>query len=61
MSFIMPIGTFVAGVVARWDTETLVTRVELQVGKDLQFIRINGTPVGGLVGLAIYTVTRLFG
>jgi uncharacterized membrane-anchored protein YjiN (DUF445 family) len=30
------------------------------VGRDLQFIRINGTLVGGLVGLLIYTVTRMF-
>lgn len=53
------IGAYVAGVIARWDTDTLVNRVELQVGKDLQFIRVNGTIVGGLVGLLIYTATRL--
>jgi uncharacterized membrane-anchored protein YjiN (DUF445 family) len=41
------IGTFVAEVVARWDTKTLVDRVELQVGEDL-YIRIHGTLVGGL-------------
>ena len=34
-------------------------RIELQVGRDLQFIRINGTIVGGLAGLAIYTVSQL--
>jgi uncharacterized membrane-anchored protein YjiN (DUF445 family) len=34
-------------------------KLELQVGRDLQFIRINGTLVGGLAGLVIYTVTRL--
>ena len=55
------IGTFVAEVVAGWDTKTLVDRLELQVGKDLQYIRINGTLVGGLVGLAIFVVTRAFG
>ena len=44
--------------VERWDTETLVNRIELQVGRDLQYIRINGTVVGGLVGLIIFTVTR---
>lgn len=48
------IGGFIAGVVARWDTTTLVGKLELQVGKDLQYIRINGTIVGGLVGLLIY-------
>ena len=55
------IGTFVAEVVGRWDTKTLVDRLELQVGKDLQYIRINGTLVGGLVGLTIFVVSRAFG
>jgi len=54
------IGMFVADVVARWDTKTLVDRLELQVGRDLQYIRINGTLVGGLVGLSIFMVTRAF-
>jgi uncharacterized membrane-anchored protein YjiN (DUF445 family) len=55
------IGTYIAEVVDRWDTRTLVDRLELLVGRDLQFIRINGTLVGGLVGLAIYVVSeRLF-
>lgn len=39
------IGSFVAEIVGSWDTETLVQRLELQVGKDLQYIRINGTLV----------------
>jgi uncharacterized membrane-anchored protein YjiN (DUF445 family) len=52
------IGAFITQVVERWDTETLVNRIELQVGRDLQYIRINGTVVGGLVGLIIFTVTR---
>jgi uncharacterized membrane-anchored protein YjiN (DUF445 family) len=55
------IGKFVAEVVARWDTETLVGKLELQVGKDLQYIRINGTLVGGLVGLTIFAMTKAFG
>ena len=53
------IGAFVTDVVARWDAATLVERLELHVGKDLQYIRINGAVVGGLVGLVLYTVTRL--
>jgi len=53
------IGAFVAEIVAQWDTMTLVDKLELQVGRDLQFIRINGTLVGGLVGLAIFCVVRL--
>jgi len=45
--------------VARWDAESTARRLELQVGRDLQFIRINGTVVGSLVGLVIYTLSRL--
>lgn len=55
------ISAFVADVVARWDTATLVEKLELQVGKDLQYIRINGTLVGGLVGLVIFSVVKMFG
>ncbi|CAA7614087.1 DUF445 domain-containing protein [Magnetospirillum sp. UT-4] len=55
------IGGFIAGVVRRWDTRTLVAKLELQVGRDLQYIRINGTIVGGLAGLALYSVARLLG
>jgi uncharacterized membrane-anchored protein YjiN (DUF445 family) len=53
------ISTFIAEEVARWDARTLVVRAENQLGKDLQFIRINGTVVGGLVGLLIFTTERL--
>jgi uncharacterized membrane-anchored protein YjiN (DUF445 family) len=53
------IGAFITQVVEKWDTETLVNRIELQVGRDLQYIRINGTLVGGLVGLAIFALTQL--
>lgn len=55
------IGNFVAQVVSSWDTKGVVDKLELQVGKDLQFIRVNGTIVGGLVGLAIYSASRAFG
>ena len=55
------IGAYIAAVVDNWDTATLVERLELQVGKDLQYIRINGTLVGGLVGLVIFTLSRAFG
>jgi uncharacterized membrane-anchored protein YjiN (DUF445 family) len=47
-------------VVDNWDTATLVNCLELQVGKDLQYIRINGTLVGGRVGLLIFTLSRAF-
>jgi hypothetical protein len=45
--------------VQRWDAEETSRKVELQVGRDLQFIRINGTVVGALAGLAIHTVSQL--
>ena len=54
------IAEFIRNVVENWDTETLTERIELTVGRDLQFIRINGTIVGGLVGLIIFAVTQLF-
>lgn len=45
--------------VERWDADEASDRIELMVGKDLQFIRVNGTVVGSLAGLAIYTVSEL--
>lgn len=45
--------------VERWDAQEASDRIELMVGKDLQFIRVNGTIVGALAGLAIYTLTEL--
>jgi uncharacterized membrane-anchored protein YjiN (DUF445 family) len=54
------IAEFIRNVVENWDTETLTERIELTVGRDLQYIRINGTLVGGLVGLIIFAVTQLF-
>ncbi|MPY98436.1 MAG: DUF445 family protein [Actinophytocola sp.] len=52
--------TLITDTVARWDPQETSRRVELQVGRDLQFIRINGTVVGALAGLAIHTVAELF-
>lgn len=45
--------------VERWDAEEASSRIELHVGRDLQFIRINGTVVGALAGLVIYTVAQI--
>jgi uncharacterized membrane-anchored protein YjiN (DUF445 family) len=45
--------------IERWDAEEASRRIELHVGRDLQFIRINGTVVGALAGLGIYAVARL--
>src|SRR5207302_1325273 len=53
------IGDLIPQTFAGWDPEATSRRFELAVGRDLQFVRINGTLVGGLVGLAIYTVSQL--
>ncbi len=45
---------FIAGVVKGWDTAQVTEKIELRVGKDLQFVRINGTLVGFLAGGALY-------
>jgi uncharacterized membrane-anchored protein YjiN (DUF445 family) len=52
------VGGLIAQTVSSWDPQETSRRIELLVGRDLQFIRINGTLVGGLVGLVIYTVSR---
>jgi uncharacterized membrane-anchored protein YjiN (DUF445 family) len=48
------IAEFIAQVVANWDTATIVDRLELRIGKDLQYIRMNGTIVGFLIGGLLY-------
>ena len=48
------VSDLIASTVERWDADTTSRKVELQVGRDLQFIRINGTIVGGLAGLMIH-------
>lgn len=53
------VGTLIRTTVDQWDGRELSDKLELEVGKDLQFIRINGTLVGGLVGLLIYCITQL--
>ncbi len=55
------VGDLIATTVERWDAQDTSRRIELQVGHDLQFIRINGTVVGGLAGLVIHIVGRLIG
>jgi uncharacterized membrane-anchored protein YjiN (DUF445 family) len=51
----------VSETVKGWDADTITSRLENAVGRDLQYIRINGTLVGGLVGLAIHTVDVALG
>lgn len=55
------ITSLITDTVAGWDAEHTTRKIEANIGRDLQFIRINGTVVGSLVGLLIYTVTRLVG
>ncbi len=50
----------ISSTVGNWEGRELSEKLELEVGKDLQFIRVNGTLVGGLVGLLIYTVSNFF-
>ena len=62
MTLIVPwrqnIGQFVGDVVRSWETSTIVDRVELAVGKDLQYIRVNGTLVGAAVGCVIFALSE---
>jgi len=53
------VSKLIESTVARWDGESTSRKLELQVGRDLQFIRINGTIVGGLAGLLIHALAEL--
>lgn len=53
------VGKFIEHQLAQWTKEKMADRIELAIGRDLQFIRINGTLVGGLIGLIIYAGTQL--
>lgn len=52
------VADFIAQVVGNWDTPTITEKLELRVGKDLQFVRVNGTLVGFLAGGALYAVLK---
>jgi uncharacterized membrane-anchored protein YjiN (DUF445 family) len=53
------IGSLISSTIARWDADETSRKLELLLGRDLQFIRINGTVVGGLAGVAIHAVGEL--
>ncbi|MBO6566672.1 MAG: DUF445 domain-containing protein, partial [Pseudomonadales bacterium] len=53
------IASLISDTIESWDPEATSLRIEEQIGKDLQFIRINGTVVGGLVGLTLHSVREL--
>jgi len=55
------VAELIARTVEGWDATDASRKIEIQIGRDLQFIRINGTLVGGLVGLVLYLVTVLVG
>lgn len=55
------VAKLIATTVAAWDADATSRKIELQIGRDLQFIRINGTIVGGLVGVALYAIGRFLG
>ena len=54
------VADLISTTVSSWDPELTSRRVELAIGRDLQFIRINGTLVGGLAGLIIYLISNAF-
>ncbi|MFJ4038254.1 DUF445 domain-containing protein [Microbacterium sp. NPDC090007] len=53
------IASIITDTVERWDAEETTEKIELMVGRDLQYIRLNGTVVGALAGLVIFTVAHL--
>lgn len=54
-------GTLIQSTMDHWDAEETSGRLELWLGRDLQFVRVNGTLVGGLAGLVIHTATLIAG
>jgi uncharacterized membrane-anchored protein YjiN (DUF445 family) len=52
------VGRFIADQVKSWDIDVLIGRIELTVGRDLQYIRFNGTLIGGLAGLALHALEQ---
>ena len=55
------ITNLVSTTISRWDGEETADRLELLLGPDLQFIRINGTVVGGLAGLCLHAIAQVLG
>ena len=55
------VSQLIAQTVGAWDPQATSEKIELQIGRDLQFVRINGTLVGGLVGLLLYVVSKFVG
>jgi uncharacterized membrane-anchored protein YjiN (DUF445 family) len=54
------VSSFIADQVKRWDLAQLTRLIEMNIGRDLQYIRFNGMLIGGLAGLVLHTAERLF-
>jgi uncharacterized membrane-anchored protein YjiN (DUF445 family) len=50
------VSTFIADQVKAWDMRQLISLIEVNIGKDLQYIRFNGTIIGGLAGLTLHGI-----
>jgi uncharacterized membrane-anchored protein YjiN (DUF445 family) len=57
----MQIGTYIADVIASWDAPKVVETIEMHVGADLQYIRINGTLVGAIIGALLFLISAALG
>jgi uncharacterized membrane-anchored protein YjiN (DUF445 family) len=53
------VSSFIADQVKAWDMRQLISLIEINIGRDLQYIRFNGSLIGGLAGLALYTAEVL--
>ena len=54
------ISSLISDTVKRWDAKEMSQKLETEIGSDLQYIRINGTIIGGIAGLVIFTISKLF-
>jgi uncharacterized membrane-anchored protein YjiN (DUF445 family) len=54
------VASLITTTVEKWNTEETVDRIETQIGRDLQFVRMNGTIVGGLIGVVLHGLSQLF-
>ena len=54
------ISHFIASTVKSWDSKEVAEKLELEIGKDLQYIRLNGTLVGGFIGILLFLFSKLF-
>jgi uncharacterized membrane-anchored protein YjiN (DUF445 family) len=53
------LGDWIESIIKSWETDDIAAKVELEIGTDLQFIRLNGAMVGGLVSLLLYAAVEI--